>query len=373
MKICHVVCVAEPYQSGMGNSALQLARGAVRFGHQVFLYTPRYDFTLPDEEYLDGVIIKRLPPLIKYGNAAVLPRLLSELKFYDIVHLHYPFFGSHELVWFAKKILKFNFKLVVHYHMNASRVNLLLKPLLLPSSMIFSNFLNSADVILCSSSDYLKNNIPEKLFSFNKNKIFAIQFGVDTDLFVPETNRKKPAPVLLFVGALDKAHHFKGLDVLFKTMAMLSADISLTIVGGGDREAYYRDAAKKLKIDGRVNFVGRISRKNLIKLYQASTALVLPSVSRQEACGIVLIEAMACGLPVIASDLPGVRTVFCDGEQGLLSKPGDCVDLKAKIENLVHDPEKLRKLSLSARALALKKYAYQNIDNELNNIYLSLR
>ena len=117
-----------------------------------------------------------------------------------------------------------------------------------------------------------------------------------------------------------------------------------------------------------MEFLGKISDEELPRIYQQADLLVLPSINKNEAFGLVLLEAMACGVPVIASDLPGVRTVFEDGRQGLLCKPGDVSDLKNKIEEILADEEKRKIMGKEARILALEKYSWKKIGRKLNDI-----
>ncbi|MDD4819183.1 MAG: glycosyltransferase, partial [Candidatus Colwellbacteria bacterium] len=87
------------------------------------------------------------------------------------------------------------------------------------------------------------------------------------------------------------------------------------------------------------------------------------------AFGIVLIEAMACGTPVIASDLPGVRTVFENEKSGLMVKPKDIEDLKNKIKTILQNPEKLENMSSEAHKLVLEKYSEEIINDKVLELF----
>ena len=120
-------------------------------------------------------------------------------------------------------------------------------------------------------------------------------------------------PIVLFVGRLVK---YKGVDVLLEAMRGVSATAML--VGDGPERAALQRIAERAGVADRVKFLGEVSPAELAALYRACDLFVLPSVTRQEAFGVVLIEAMACGKPVISTDLgTGSSWVNQDGETGL--------------------------------------------------------
>ena len=143
----------------------------------------------------------------------------------------------------------------------------------------------------------------------------------------------------------------------------------LTIVGDGDLRSTYEAQALELGLIGRVNFMGKLSDDELIRTYQNSDCLILPSINNNEAFGIVLIEALACGLPVIASDLPGVRKVFENYREGLLTTPGDINDLKRKLEFMIANKNLRLIMADQARILAEKKYSLKEMQANLNKIF----
>ena len=95
----------------------------------------------------------------------------------------------------------------------------------------------------------------------------------------------------------------------------------------------------------------------------------MPSINSNEAFGLVLLEAMACGTPVIASNLPGVRSVFEAGVQGLLAEPGNVDDLKNKIAEILADNDKREMMGLASRELVEGKYSWERVGERLDEIY----
>ena len=141
-------------------------------------------------------------------------------------------------------------------------------------------------------------------------------------------------------------------------------------MGDGDLRTDYEKLAAGLDLTNRVEFAGKLADNDLVRAYQNSDLLILPSINSNEAFGLVLIEALACGVPVIASDLPGVRRVFNNYQEGLLVEPGSITDLKKNLEFIVNNEELRRTMSLSARRLAEKKYSLETMAQKLEKLFL---
>lgn len=178
------------------------------------------------------------------------------------------------------------------------------------------------------------------------------------------------ARVVLFVGALDRPHFFKGVSVLLKAFARLAdCRTRLLIVGDGDLRAVYQRQAAELGLAERAIFCGRVSEVDLPGHYALADLLVLPSTTTGEAFGVVLLEAMASGKPVVASNLPGVRSVVADGDDGLLARPGDADDLAAKVEALLDNPGRRERMGERGRAKVETRYSWQQLGRQLAEIY----
>ncbi len=369
MKIAQITCVYPPYKGGIATSAVDFARTLSSDGHSVETFTIDYG---GEKKKGDAVYLKALPGL---GKGGFLSQLFFRLKDFDRVILHYPFFGTAEIVWFLKKFFwKDEKKLFVHYHMDVELPGVFLRILSLPSTLIFNSLFESADVITCASLDYVRNGKLRRLCEKHPEKFFEIPFGVDTKRFSPAifNGDDKRTFNVLFVGGLDKAHYFKGISVLLGAFAKVynshKDGLRMTIVGSGDLEYVYKGKAKELGIGDAVDFLGRVSDDDLPDRYKDADCLVLPSINKGEAFGIVLVEAMSCGLPVIASNLPGVRGVFEDGKQGFLVSPGDEDSLAEKIEYLFNNSERRKNMGGEARVLVESIYDKGKIDKRFLDV-----
>ena len=366
MKIAHIVCTFPPYKGGMGNSTHSFAKILAEKGHDVTVFTPDYE-GIKDEK--GGFKIVRLKPLFKYGNAAILPQVLWQLKGFDIVHLHYPFYGTAGLL-LLKKILNKKMKLVVHYHMDTMASGLKGLIFKLNEKFVLPQIIKKADAVTCASLDYVENSDVKELFKKYRNKFFETNFGVDLEKFKPSGKIAKKN--ILFVGGLDTAHYFKGVENLLKAFKIVSSefpDCALSIVGDGDRREYYMKMAEDLGVSEKVSFDEKVDRERLVSFFQDCAFLVLPSINKSEAYGLVLLEALATGKPIIASNLPGVRSVFEKGKQGLLAEPGNIGDLAERMRELLVDDKLREDMGREARILAEEKYSWGKVGERLEEVY----
>jgi rhamnosyl/mannosyltransferase len=184
----------------------------------------------------------------------------------------------------------------------------------------------------------------------------VIPYGIDLNGFAATAVLRQAAtevraryaskPLLLFVGRL---RHYKGLNVLID--AMRSIDAHLLVIGTGLMEAEWRAQVTALGLDARISFLGDLSDAEKLVMLYAADLFVLPSTNHAEAFGIVLVEAMACGLPLITTEL-GTGTSFVNQHEqtGLVVPPNDALAMATAINRLLGD-ETLRQ-SMAAAALA---------------------
>jgi glycosyltransferase involved in cell wall biosynthesis len=206
--------------------------------------------------------------------------------------------------------------------------------------------------------------------------------GVDTSTFHPsvegeEVRRRFQIPasaaVVGFVGALDDAHYFKRVDLLLQALAAhQNADLHALIVGDGELLPSFTRLARELAIQDRVHFAGGISHHQLPPYVTAMDMLVLPSDS-VESFGMVLIEAMACGRPVIASNLPGVGSLLSPGQDGLLVPPGNMEALANAIREMANvPPERRREMGAAGRAKVEAQYSWERIGDRIEQLYFEM-
>jgi len=374
MKIASIVCAFPPYAGGIGNSAYEINK-LLEDKHEITTFTP-----------------STLKPWLRLGHGAFLPQLFWRLNKFDYIYLHYPFFGTAEVVWFFKLFFR-RPKLIVHYHMDVRGLSPLAQFLSWPSRLVRRFLLNQAETIVTASLDYIKSSQIKSYYETHKDKFQEIPFGIDLEKFQPKLlNRpldnkiiaraqeivhyindkfiKRDRLNLLFVGGLDQAHYFKGIDILLNSLVIVAnRNWRLKIVGEGDLRPHYEELSDRLNIKKQVEFTGKLNGAELVRAFQNADLFILPSINSNEAFGLVLIEALACGVPVIASNLPGVRRVFSDHEQGLLIEPNNPTDLKNKLEFIFNNEELRRVMALAARRLAEEKYDKNKMKIRLETLF----
>lgn len=379
MKIAQIVCIFPPYQGGMGNSVYSISESLADLGHEVTVFTPNYNYKIEDEfNRPEGKFaVERLKPLFKRGNAAFVPQLVWKLKDFDIVHLHYPFYGALKSVLLIKLLSGRKMNLILHYHMDSRAQGIKGVVFYLYNILILPFLIRAAKIITCASLDYVKHSNLRKYCQAKPDKFRQISFGVNLEQFVTyrdNVNKQRQNKVILFVGGLDKAHYFKGLENLFKALTIIikNQELSSTVlkvVGRGNLLSYYKNCAFNFGIAKSVFFYENADNSQLVNFYNYCDCLVLPSINKAEAFGLVLLEAMACSRPVVASNLPGVRSVFKNGREGLLVKPGNVNDLADKIKIILSDKKKAEAMGAAGRALVESKYAWVKVGKKLDAIY----
>jgi len=369
-----VTATFPPYLAGTGLVCYYNALGLAQLGHKVTVYTA--DGGTDDHHDPSEISVHRLPVLFRLGNAPLLPSLWN-LAGFDIVHLHYPFYFGAEML-FLKSLLGRS-RYVVTYHQDVLFDGWLRFPERLHHALLGRQILSRAARVLATSQDYARASRLGPLARARPGLVGELPNGVDARRFHPGVKggavrdhyRLRPEDrTVLFVGALDRAHYFKGIGVLLQALGRISdPDVRLLLVGDGDLRAGYQSQAEALGLAARATFCGRVADADLPAHYAASDLLVLPSTTMGEAFGVVLLEAMACGKPVIASNLPGVRSVVGDGQDGLLVQPGDAADLAQKLEQLLADAPGRREMGLRGRKKVEERYDWPRIVPRLEEVY----
>lgn len=378
MRIAQVTATYPPYQGGTGNVCHHQALELARRGHDVHVFTGSLagDDAGPDDS---PVAVHRLPVLLQAGNAPLLRGLVRGLARFDVIHLHYPFIGCAELV--AAAAAMYHTPLVVSVHNDLVGTGM--------RRMLFGAYqqvsvrvtLRGASRICAVSSDHLMSSKVAEVAGLHGRDVVEIPNGVDIATFHPgnvdhrlmdELGIPADRKVILFVAALDRAHHFKGLERLLAALPRLSPDRHLVIAGDGDMRPDYEREVRMEGLAGRVTFTGAVGHTRLPALYRRATVTVLPS-SPPESFGLVLVESMACGTPVVASRIPGVRTVVNHGVDGFLVSPGDIEDLATSIETIAGDSALHQRMSEAGRRKTVERYDWRIVAERLEDLYFDVR
>ncbi len=284
--------------------------------------------------------VQRVPTAWRFGNASWLLGIRPILRGFDLVHVHWPFFGTADRLLFSPRDLP---PVIVTFHMDAKADGLEAIPIALERMLVQPLLLSRAEKIVVSSFDYAASSSVRGLLRRDPSKFVELPFGVDTDVFSPGPAARArfsvpdDASVVLFVGGLDRAHAFKGVGNLLQAISQLDAKTHLLVVGDGELRAEYEERARGLGIDRRTHFLGRLDDATLVDAFRSADVFAFPSTNAAEAFGLVALEAQACGVPVVASDLPGLRTVVRQNETGLLVTPGSVEELASALYRVTSD------------------------------------
>jgi glycosyltransferase involved in cell wall biosynthesis len=326
-----------------------------------------------------GVLVHRIDPVFAIGNAPLIPAL-RKLEGFDVVHLHYPFIFGSELTLLARlKRGRRRQALLVHY-----KNRLVGKGV---RGVMFEGYehsvapalIRAADRVCVLSADHAESvSYLARVARNDPEKLIEMPNGVDAEVFKPgkdDTGLRArlgiadDAVVAAFVATLDRAHHFKRLDVAIDALARLEAsNVHLVVAGGGDLLEGFRQRASQAGVGDRVHFLDAVPHGELPAVLRASDLFLL-TTEPPESFGIVLIEAMACGLPAIATDYPGVAAVVDDGDTGLLVDQGDPVAVAEALGKLSRDVGMRARMGERGREKALREWAWPQLVDRMDAAY----
>ena len=377
MKIAHLVCTFPPYHGGIGNTCWHEAEG-LSPEHQVTVFTPLYHTNQKINS--DHFKLVYLQPWLKYGNAAWVPQIAKNLSSFDIIHLHWPFIGATKAV-LGWKMIHPKKKLIVQYQMDLIGQGIFKIIFSIYRWMFLPLMVKLADKIIVSTFDYAEHSQLKGFFKRHPHKFMEIPLGVEAHKFYPTSKNLDlmnkyglsfDDNILLFVGGLYKAHYFKGLNNLFKSVSALAKEnstIKLLIVGQGEMEDYYQQLSQSLGISNKVIFADTVSDGDLPQYYNLADLFILPSINQSESFGLVNLMAMASAKPIIVSDLPGMRMLVQNKVNGFRVIPNDVNDLTDKIKFLISNKSLGQEWGRYNRETVENKYSWEVVSRQLNNLY----
>lgn len=200
-------------------------------------------------------------------------------------------------------------------------------------------------------------------------KFTLVIYGVDPDAIAPDGSHRSAlrarlglgddTPVVLAVGRLVPK---KGFDILLRAAPALDPAAHMVIVGDGDRRAELHALAASLSVCQRVHFVGNVPRHELTAYYNMADIFVMPSVRLPaDGLNVAVVEAMSCGLPIVASDVGGNPLVVADGDNGLLVGEGQVEALAAAINRLLADPTLRLAMGRRSRQRVLAEFSWRHL------------
>lgn len=325
------------------------------------------------EEHLCGATVFRAP-IVKIIASQPLGwryfrEFLRRAREFDIVHIHVP----NMLAALALVIARVPGKVIVHWHADIVNHGLLGK-LMWPLEWLM---LRRADVLVATSQAYSDTSPQLRQF---KDKVHIVPIGISaplnddaaaTDATAVLGAIPDDALVILAVGRLVP---YKGFDVLVDAARELPANCRVVIVGGGECRADLEMRIRARQVGDRVKLAGQVSDEVLRALFRRASIFCLPSVTRAEAFGVVLLEAMARGLPMVATEIAGsgVPWVNQHGVTGLNVPVGDAPALAAALSQLLADPKARVRMGQEARRRFESEFTASLATRRFMSLYGSL-
>src|SRR6266850_2805242 len=313
------------------------------------------------DEVVEGVCVTRVGKLFDFRSAPICPDLVRKIRAAkaDIIHLHWP----NPTAVLAYLASGHRGQLVVTYHSDIVRQ----KTLAAAFTPILRYALSKAAAIIASSPNYIDSS---EILSEFRSKCRVIPFGVSVDHFnqydlkkVQNIQERYGPRIVLSVGRMV---YYKGFEHLVRAMPRVNAH--LLIIGQGPLREHLKQLALELKVSDRVTFLSEVD--DVRPYYHASDVFVLSSVMRSEAFGIVQLEAMACGKPVINTQLDsGVTFVSPHGLSGLTVPPADSMALGDAINQLLDQPLRHAELGGRARSRVKQKFTVERMVQSTFELY----
>jgi glycosyltransferase involved in cell wall biosynthesis len=362
MKILHTP-VRIYATGGVESYVLNLSRSLADLGHGVsVICSDSARDMCPDRR----VSVKALMSAAKIANTDITPGLPMALlrEDFDLVHTHLPTPWSAD--WSAIACAAKGRPLILTYHNDIVGEGYAGHVAGLYNATALKLLLRRANRILVARPRHISPRLRPYM-----DKVEFVPVGVDAEAF---RHRKSEAEGdIFFLSVLDEFHRYKGLDVLLEALQIVKAEIPevmLVVGGGGVLLDHYRHQAKALGLEENVRFEGRIPKERLLDIYNGCKLFVLPSLcAEQEGFGIVPLEAMACSVPVVVTDIVGVAEDVERCGAGMVVRPGGRQALAKAIISILGDEKNAAKMGLAGRRLVEKKYSWKRVALQVEGIY----
>ena len=320
--------------------------------------------TTEDEEFVDGDIkVTRVGTRFKISGAPVCPGLARRIRLAkaDIVHLHLP--NPPAILSYLASGQRG--PVIATYHSDIVRQQFLAKAF----DPILRIFLKSCAAVIATSSQYVESSPILAEFADRCRVIpYGIplmQFSACDDEEVAKIRKQFGPRIIISVGRLI---YYKGFEHLVEAMSHI--DGYLLIVGEGHLREHLEGVARTNGTAGKITFLGEIHNRDIVPFYRAADVFALASVARSEAFGIVQLEAMACGKPVVNTSLDsGVPFVSLAGKTGLTVPPGDPLALAGAINQLLDYPVLREAYGLAARLRVEEEFDKEVMSERIFELY----
>lgn len=380
MRILTALTYYRPHYSGLTIYAERLARAFTAHGHQVTVLTSRYSSNLLPREVSDGVEIIRPKVWLRVSKGVIMPGILplawKIARQADIVHLHLPQLDAAPIAMLCRLLRK---PVVLTYHCDLRLPHGFVHTLANQVSHLANRVsLGLAGVVVTNTRDYAETSAFLRRYL---GKLRAIPPpielpSVDSQTIAAFRQKAGVQPGQRLIGMAARLATEKGVEYLVRAMAQILAHHpTARVLYMGQyqnvmgEEEYARRLAPMIESLGEHwTFLGNLTDEELVAFFNTCELTVLPSLNSTESLGMVQVEAMTCGTPVVASDLPGVRQPVQMTGMGLVVPPADSISLANAIIEILDHPERYRG---DAPAVA-QRFSAQRIAEEYEELFREL-
>ncbi len=380
MRILHIGKYYPPYAGGMENFLRDLLNAQKKSGLEVAALVHHHKpGKKSSKEIIEGIPVFRAFSLGQVLYVPVSPtfrRLLREIIGTFRPHLLHFHFPNPSAFWSLSLSEARSIPWVIQWQSDVvpSAIDRRLRLAYGCYRPLEQRMLRRTQRILVASRPYLMHSVPLKEWV---SRCAVVPLGVDpARLPWPEEHEinralKSWQPGCLRVLAVGRLTYYKGFDVLIRA-AGGTQGIAVQIVGQGDLMAHLKGEIRNQGVQNRVSLRGGLSDVMLQALFATCDLFCLPSLERTEAFGVVLLEAMRYGKPVVSSDIPGSGPgwVVREGDCGWLVPPGDADALKTQIEHLKVSRDLCRAAGSKGRRNFHRKFHIRSVSQSVKNIYL---
>ncbi|MHB1344067.1 MAG: glycosyltransferase [Thermoleophilia bacterium] len=375
MRVLHVNKRYPPHVGGIEKHLQDLARSQARVpGVEVDVVAVAEGPSARETDH--GVEVYRARQLGTFASNPVSPDILHVLKesYHDVWHFHYPFPTGELSLLLSGRRSGPRPVTVCTYHSDSVPQTPVKRVLAAPYERLTRRFLERMDGIIAGSPGMA---VGSPFLAGLGDTVRVIPYGIDPAPWRSSPDVARAAaglrtrygtPLTLFVGRLVP---YKGADVLLE--AFRHAPGSLVLVGAGPLRTFLEETAVSLGLAHRVHFAGSIGSSELVEHFHAADVFALPSVTPNEAFGLVQLEAHACGVPVVSTDLPtGVPFANKHGVSGIVVRRGDPIELAAALRLLLGDEMLRRRLGSQARERQRREFSLETMTRSVLEYYQEL-
>ncbi len=369
MHVCILMSTPFPPREGIGNYVYGLSTKLIERGHKVTVIT-RGSWNKTHREVTDGIDVIKAPfipiyPFYIHVHGMFVNKIFKSLESQiDVVHIHTP----------LSPLIRTSLPIITTIH-TSILTNVRSIEVITPRSIIeriMGRFVSyPIELKLLKRSDMIttvSHHVAQELqeYKINPDEVTVIGNGVDETIFTPIKNKTEDR-YILYTGRLGYRKGLLDLMDCGKYICEMHPDVSFVIPGKGPMFDKLQKMAKENGIRERFRFLGYVDRVRLINLYQNATIHVIPS--HYEGLPTVLLEAMSCGLPVVATAVSGNLDVISHGENGILIPPKNPEKMADVISMLLNDEDMRIELGKNARETIEKRYTWDRISEKLLKCY----